>query len=52
MTKPPFLRAEHCMGKVADAPASPPPKSNPSSAIVNMDNLKKLKHYSTEIGNI
>ena len=27
MTNPPLRRAEHCMGKVADAPASAPEKS-------------------------
>ena len=27
ITNPPLRRAEHCMGKVAEAPASAPPKS-------------------------
>lgn len=44
MTNPPFLKAEHCIGKVADAPASPPPKSKPSSAIVYTEyNLKLIE---------
>ena len=33
MTNPPLRRAEHCMGKVAEAPASAPPKSYSPSAI-------------------
>ena len=43
MTKPFFLRAEHCIGNVSEAPASPPPKSWSSSP---MSALKMGKSIS------
>jgi hypothetical protein len=35
MTNPPLRRAEHCIGKVEEAPASPPEKSNSSPMVVD-----------------
>ena len=48
MTKPPLRRAEHCIGKVAEAPASAPEKSYWSSAITeqSFSDLKVWKIQS------
>ena len=43
MTKPPFLRAEHCMGKVSEAPESPWLKSVSSSCSAILETGRGLQ---------